>query len=45
LYLLWYWIVGPITVVASFRGAVLGLINGEASGTWVSPERTKMKKN
>jgi len=45
LYLLWYWIVGPITVITSFKAAIQGVVKGEASGTWVSPERTKMKKD
>nr|WP_244842531.1 glycosyltransferase family 2 protein [Lactococcus nasutitermitis] len=44
LYLLWYWIVAPITVITSFPSAVIELIKGESTGTWVSPERTKMRK-
>lgn len=38
LYILFYWIVGPITVVHTFPAALKSVTQG-GSGVWVSPER------
>ncbi|WP_125574206.1 glycosyltransferase family 2 protein [Levilactobacillus huananensis] len=43
LYMLFYWMVNPITVVMTFIPA-LKTILGFGSGTWVSPKRQSMKK-
>jgi len=43
LYMLFYWMVNPITVVMTFVPA-LKTILGFGSGTWVSPKRQSMKK-
>ncbi|WP_057802641.1 glycosyltransferase family 2 protein [Pediococcus stilesii] len=43
LYMLFFWMVNPITVVMTFIPAVKTIF-GFGSGTWKSPERTKMQK-
>lgn len=40
LYILFYWIVGPITVVHTFIPAIKSVL-GSGSGIWVSPQRKK----
>lgn len=42
LYMLFFWMINPITVVMTFIPAVK-TIAGFGSGTWKSPERTKMR--
>lgn len=44
LYMLFYWMVNPITIVATFIPA-LRTILGYGSGTWVSPKRQAMPEN
>lgn len=43
LYMLFYWMVNPVTVVMTFIPA-LKTILGFGSGTWVSPKRQALKK-
>jgi len=43
LYMLFYWMVNPVTVVMTFIPA-LKTILGFGSGTWVSPERKSLQK-
>jgi len=43
LYMLFYWMVNPITVVTTFVPAMKTIL-GFGSGTWVSPERKSLQK-
>ena len=43
LYMLFYWMVNPVTVVMTFIPA-LKTILGFGSGTWMSPKRQALKK-
>lgn len=43
LYMLFYWLINPITVVTTFIPA-LKTILGHGSGTWVSPKRQSLNK-
>ncbi|WP_334329205.1 glycosyltransferase [Companilactobacillus sp. HBUAS59699] len=44
LYMLFYWMINPITVVATFIPAMKTIL-GFGSGTWVSPKRSSLQKN
>jgi hypothetical protein len=43
LYILFYWMVNPITVVMTFIPAMKTIL-GFGSGTWVSPKRKSLQK-
>jgi len=43
LYMLFYWMVNPVTVVMTFIPAMKTIL-GFGSGTWVSPERKSLQK-
>lgn len=43
-YMAWYWQMNAITVATTFVPAIKGVLGFSGKGTWVSPERTKMKK-
>ncbi|MFC4652960.1 glycosyltransferase [Lactococcus nasutitermitis] len=43
-YMLWYWQMNAITVVATFIPALKGVLGFTGTGTWISPTRTKMNK-
>lgn len=40
LYLLFYWIVNPLTIITQFVPALLSVYAGMGKGTWQSPERS-----
>ncbi len=44
LYMLFYWIINPITVVMTFIPAVKTIL-GFGSGTWTSPKRSSLQDN
>lgn len=44
LYMLFYWMINPITVVATFIPAMKTIL-GFGSGTWVSPKRSSLQNN
>jgi hypothetical protein len=44
-YMVWYWQMNAITIVTTFIPAIKGVLGFSGKGTWVSPTRTKMKKN
>nr|WP_225356520.1 hypothetical protein [Secundilactobacillus paracollinoides] len=44
LYMLYYWMVNPFTVVTTFIPAVKTIF-GAGSGTWVSPTRRKFSES
>lgn len=44
-YMALYWQMNAITVATTFIPAIRGVLGSTAEGTWVSPERTKMRKD